>query len=190
MKPIAIILCIFVLITSCQTSEPVQKENMAAQGSPSQKLETASNERARLESKDAKTSRNKMSQPVPQPQPRPLKQNLPKAPSFPPNTISNCPAGMNGSLVGQIEQGRYCFTNISEAPLQCLDRNDEPVRRQAEVYCQNLKNHWARTGVWKYGPDLDLKIGQLKRSSCQCGLWRGQSLCKSFFKFKCQTVRL
>ncbi len=190
MKSIALVFVSFVFLTSCQTSKPEQKDKKTLTDPVSASRDSESNAGAPPDVKDSTPSRKAMSDPVRPSKQKTLESIKPKAPSFPPNTISNCPAGLNGSLVGQIEQGRYCFTNVAEGSSRCLDRNDEPVRRQAESYCHKLKGHWTRTGVWKYGPDLDLKIDQLKRSSCQCGLWRGQALCKSFFKFKCQTVRL
>ncbi len=183
MKPYFFLL--FLLIFSaCQTVEVVPTSNPQKQTPVSVSKPPVVDAGRKI---PKKTSRKKMA--MAKPKPRVEATPILSEP-LPPNTISNCPAGLNGALVGRIDLGRHCFTNEPIQAGRCLGRNDDEVRKKAISYCQELKSHWTRTGDWKFGPELDLKINLLKRSSCRCGTWRGKPLCKSFFQFECETIRL
>ncbi len=168
------------LILSCQStpeSPNVEKEQGAATPIAAPPvLETI---------KDKKGARKKMSMAVKVPKGFVPESQIQKPL---PNTISNCPAGINGSLVGPIENGKHCFTNPPTSSKKCLNGKDTRVQEKAELYCGKLKRHWQRKGLWKFGPGSDLRVENAKRYSCQCGTWRSKPLCKSFFKFNCETI--
>ena len=110
----------------------------------------------------------------------------PKPIEYLPNTITHCPAGMSGGLVGAIERGRHCFTSQPEPGSRCLNTDDQVVLEKAENYCGKLKTHMTRVGRWRPQPHQQLRAGVRKRSSCRCGVYKGKDLCKAFFNFRCR----
>lgn len=174
---------VFLITTSCQTTpEPPLIQMEMAQATP---IEAPPVPATISESKPA-PSRKKMALDVRRP--RQSLQRQEAAPVFN-NTITNCPAGMNGSLVGAIEKGRHCFTNEPVEAGRCLEKTDEMVQQKADSYCQNLKTHWKKVGLWLYGPELDLKTETIKKQACKCGSFQGKSLCKTYFEFECETIK-